>query len=225
MNPKESIMHSIWLSWSSGKDSAFALKQLQESEDYKVERLVTTVTDEFDRVSMHSTRVSLLRKQAEMLGLPLEIVSIPFPCTNEIYEQRMKALIVKAQEAGISHIAFGDISLEDVRRYREDLFKGTGVEPLFPIWGVDSKQLSRLLVSEGYKAKITCVDPKQLSENFAGKDFSEDFLDELPATVDPCGEYGEFHSFVYDAPMFSAPIQVSVGEVVSRDGFVFADVS
>lgn len=217
-------MKPIWLSWSSGKDSAYTLKKLQESNDYNVVGLVTTVTDTFDRVSMHATRVTLLRKQADVLGLPLEIVSIPFPCTNAIYEEHMKLLIAKALDQGIAHIAFGDISLEDVRRYREELFKDTGVEPLFPIWGIDSKILSRSLVSEGYKAKITCIDPKQLSNQFVGRDFGSDFLDELPESVDPCGEYGEFHSFVYDAPMFSAPLDVTVGEVVTRDGFVFADL-
>ena len=217
-------MHSVWLSWSSGKDSAFALKTLIESEDYEVTGLVTTVTEKFGRVSMHATRLSLLRRQADRLSIPLEIVSIPFPCTNEIYESKMRALIEKAVLQDVTHMALGDIFLEDVRKYRETQLQGTGITPIFPLWGLDSKKLSRQLASEGFKAKITCVDPKQLSQDFVGRDYGDAFLDDLPDGVDPCGENGEFHSFVYEAPIFSSAINVTVGDIVTRDGFVFADV-
>jgi diphthamide synthase (EF-2-diphthine--ammonia ligase) len=173
---------------------------------------------------MHAVREELLEAQAAALGLPLWKVPIPSPCPNEVYEQAMAAAVARAVAEGFTHIAFGDLFLEDIRRYREEKLAGTGLTPLFPLFGVDTTRLAREMIDGGLKARLTCVNPAVLDRRFAGRDFDASLLDELPASVDPCGERGEFHSFAYAGPMFSQPISIKSGEIVDRDGFVFADV-
>ena len=186
--------------------------------------LLTTINSEAARVAMHAVREQLLEAQAAAVGLPLVKVFIPSPCPNEQYEQAMGEAISRAQANGITQIAFGDLFLEDVRRYRETTLAGTGIQPIFPLWGLDTAILARTMVGAGLRAHLTCVDPKQLPPSFAGRTFDAQFLDELPPGVDPCGERGEFHTFAYAGPMFTAPIPIVPGVVVSRDGFVFADL-
>ncbi len=214
----------LLLSWSSGKDSAWALHVLRECGDYDIAGLVTTVNENFSRVAMHGVRETLLAAQAQAAGLPLWRVPLPHPCPNEEYEARMRALIARAQAAGVTHMAFGDLFLEDIRAYREKQLAGTGIAPVFPLWGLDTTQLARDMVAGGLRAKLSCVDPRQLSRDFAGRTFDETLLADLPAGVDPCGERGEFHSFCHAGPMFDRPIAITTGEVVERDGFVFADL-
>lgn len=187
--------------------------------------LVTTLNEAFDRVAMHAVRRELLEQQAESLGLPLWTVPLPWPCSNEEYEARMRDLCARAITAGIQAIAFGDLFLTDIRAYREKQLAGTGLQPLFPVWQIPTAQLARDMIASGLRAKITCVDPRRLGVEFAGRDFDAQFLSDLPPGVDPCGENGEFHSFVYDGPGFSHSIQLVTGEVVSRDGFIFADLA
>lgn len=213
-----------WLAWSSGKDSAWALHTLRARPDVRVEALVTTVNEVADRVAMHAVRHTLLRRQAEALGLPLRVVPLPQPCPNAVYEARMEALLAEARAEGVTHMAFGDLFLEDVRAYRERQLEGTGVAPLFPLWGQETHALARRMVEAGLRAWITCVDPRQLPREFAGRRFDAALLDALPEGVDPCGERGEFHTFVCAGPGFRAPLPVRPGEVVERDGFVFADL-
>jgi uncharacterized protein (TIGR00290 family) len=186
--------------------------------------VLTTVNEVYQRVAMHAVRVELLQAQANALGLPLWQIPIPSPCPNEVYERTMAAAVARAVGEGFTHMAFGDLFLEDIRRYREEKLAGTGLTPIFPLFGADTTTLAREMVAGGLKARLTCVNPKVLDRTFAGRDFDTSFLDELPASVDPCGERGEFHSFAYDGPMFSRPIPIKSGEVVERDGFVFADV-
>jgi len=174
---------------------------------------------------MHAVRRELLEMQAASVGLPLWTVPLPWPCSNEEYEARMSALCSRAVSAGIQAMAFGDLFLADIRGYRERQLSGTGLEPLFPVWGIPTAGLARQMIGSGLKAKITCVDPKVLAASFAGREFDQDFLEDLPPTVDPCGENGEFHSFVYDGPSFAHPLPVAVVETIERDGFVFADVA
>ncbi len=216
------------LSWSSGKDSAWALHLLRHGGDYEgeyeVAGLLTTLNAAFDRVAMHSTRRALLEAQARAMGLPLYPVALPWPCANSEYEAAMRGACEAAVAEGIEAIAFGDLFLEDVRRNREDRLQGTGLTPVFPIWGLDTRRLAEEMIASGLRARIVCVDPKKLAREFAGREFDADFLRDLPAGVDPCGENGEFHSVVYAGPMFRAAIPIEVGEVVERDGFVFADV-
>ena len=212
------------LSWSSGKDSAWALHVLQQEPHVDVVGLFCTVNKEFNRVAMHAVRVELLRQQAKSAGLPLHIIQIPYPCSNDEYGNAMTSFIDEAKKENVECFAFGDLFLEDVRRYREDRLKGTGITPIFPIWGIPTKELSRKMVTSGLKAMITCIDPKRLAREFAGREYNESFLDDIPAGVDPCGENGEFHSFAFDGPMFQNPIEISLGEIVHRDGFVFADL-
>ncbi|HZU30687.1 MAG TPA: ATP-binding protein [Candidatus Angelobacter sp.] len=214
----------ILLSWSSGKDSAWALHVLRRSGEYEIVGLLTTFNSAFNRVAMHSTRHELVEMQAKAAGLPLISAPLPWPCTNADYEAAMKKVCDDALASGISGIAFGDLFLEDVRAYRERQLKGTGLEPLFPVWGIPTDLLARQMIDSGLRARLVCVDPKQLPSYFIGRDFDGQFLNELPAGVDPCGEKGEFHSFVYDGPMFSGPIPISTGEKVERDGFWFCDV-
>lgn len=213
-----------WLSWSSGKDSAWALTALRERDELEVVGLLTTLNEEADRVAMHAVRRTLLQAQAEAAGLPLIAIDLPSPCSNEAYEERMKGAIAQAHDAGVEVMAFGDLFLEDVRDYRIQRMEGTGIEPIFPIWGLPTDQLARTMVDAGLKAWITCVDPKQLDPSFAGRHWDHALLDELPEGVDPCGEKGESHTFCYAAPCFAQPIAVTPGEVVERDGFVFADL-
>lgn len=213
------------LSWSSGKDSAWALHLLQQEGDVDVVALICTVNKEFDRVAMHGVKVELVRTQAKNAGLPLWTVQIPYPCSNEEYDRAMTSLIGKARTENIECLAFGDLFLEEVRRYREERLKDTGITPLFPLWGMSTKQLSKKMISGGLKAVIICIDPKRLSREFVGREYNESFLDDLPVDIDSCGENGEFHSFAFDGPMFHKPIGLSSGEVVDRDGFVFADLT
>ena len=214
----------LLLSWSSGKDSAWALHCLRRRGAYEVAGLLTTLNQAFDRVAMHSTRRALVEAQARAAGLPLHAVPLPWPCSNEHYEGAMRGACAEALGRGIEAIAFGDLFLEDVRRYREDRLRGSGLTPVFPVWALETRRLAAEMVASGLRARIVCVDPKKLPPEFAGREFDADFLRDLPAGVDPCGENGEFHSFVYAGPMFREAIPVESGEVVERDGFVFADV-
>ena len=216
----------VLFSWSSGKDSAWALHVLRQQPDLEVVGLLTTFNEEFDRVAMHAVRRELVEAQAAATGLPLIPVMLPYPCSNEVYEERMKAAISEARAAGVTHIAFGDLFLEDIREYRIRLLEGTGVEPLFPVWTTaeDTPDLARRMLAAGLGAVLTCVDPKQLDKRFVGQQYDADLLADLPAGVDPCGERGEFHTFCYRCPEFNAEIALTVGDVVERDGFWFADV-
>ncbi len=223
--PKEAVkMKRIILSWSSGKDSAWMLHVLRQSENVSIAALVTTFNCSADRVAMHAVRRSLVEAQAERIGLPLWPIELPWPCSNAVYEDLMGGVCLRAVAEGVTAIAFGDLFLRDIRDYRERQLRGTGLEPLFPIWQLPTDDLARAMIGAGVKAKVTCVDPAKLDRSFAGLDFDLDFLDRLPHAVDPCGENGEFHTFVYDSPVFSRPIDSHVGEIVERDGFVFADV-
>ena len=212
------------VSWSSGKDSAWLVHVLRQKADIELAGVLTTVNEKYARVAMHAVREELLEAQADALGLPLWKVPIPSPCPNAVYERAMAAAVQRAVADGFTHVAFGDLFLEDIRRYREDKLAGSGLTPIFPLFGLDTAQLAREMIAGGLKARLTCVNPKVLDRNFAGRDFDESLLDELPPSVDPCGERGEFHSFAYAGPMFSAPIPILSGEIVERDGFVFADV-
>ena len=211
-----------WMSWSSGKDSTFALQCLEP--DIEVTRLLVTVNEEADRVAMHAVRRSLLEQQADRLGLPLYVVPIPSPCPNEVYEARMREALDAASREGVSAMVFGDLFLEDVRLYRERALAPTGIVPVFPLWSRPTAALARQIVTTGIRAVLTCVDPAQLSPSFVGRPFDEDLLADLPPAVDPCGERGEFHTFVWDAPLFSSPIPIRTGERVTRGGFEFCDV-
>ncbi len=217
-------MKKVWLSWSSGKDSAWTLHRLQEQGKWEVCGLFTTLNENFDRVAMHAVRRVLLEAQAEAAGLPLRIIPLPWPCSNADYERMMAKIWVEAVQDGVEAIAFGDLFLEDVREYRLNQLQDTGLEAIFPLWHRPTGALARLMIDSGLQAKLTCIDPKQLSGAFAGRDFDPQLLKELPPNVDPCGENGEFHSFVYAGPMFEYPLEISVGEITEREGFVFADV-
>jgi diphthamide synthase (EF-2-diphthine--ammonia ligase) len=186
--------------------------------------VLTTVNEVHQRVAMHAVRVELLQAQADALGLPLRQIPIPSPCPNEVYERAMAAAVERAVSEGFTHVAFGDLFLEDIRRYREERLAGTGLTPMFPLFGADTGALARTMVAAGLRARLTCVNPKVIDRRFAGREFDSALLDELPPSVDPCGERGEFHSFAYAGPMFASPISIASGEVVERDGFVFADV-
>ena len=213
-----------WMSWSSGKDSALALHRAREVLGVDVVRLLVSVNADADRVSMHAVRGSLLELQAERLGLPVRRVSLPAPCPNDVYEAAMAAAVEEARGDGVDRMVFGDLFLDDVRRYRERNLNGSGIEPLFPLWGEPTERLAREMIDVGIRAVLTCVDPAVLPASFVGRAFDEELLADLPAHVDPCGERGEFHTFVWDAPGFSAPIAIALGETVERDGFVFRDV-
>lgn len=214
----------VLLSWSSGKDCAWALHVLKQDPEVELLGLFTTVNEEFGRVAMHAVRNELVQKQADSAGLPLHLIPIPYPCTNEDYEQRMGAFVEKCKELEVECFAFGDLYLEDVRKYREEKLEGSGIKPMFPIWGLDTRALSREMIASGLRAMITCIDPKQVPEHLVGKEYNSEFLDQLPEGMDPCGENGEFHSFSFDGPMFDEPISIKSGEVVTREGFVFADL-
>ena len=217
-------MKRILLSWSSGKDSAWALHVLRQRGTYDVVGLLTTFNQAVDRVAMHAVRRALVERQAAGAGLPLWSVPLPWPCSNEQYESLMAETCNRAVAEGIEGVAFGDLFLEDVRAYRQAQMKRAGLEPVFPLWGMPTRALAEEMIASGLRAKFTCVDPNQLDATFAGREFDQALLAELPAGVDPCGERGEFHSFVYAGPIFKAPISIALGETVVRDGFVFADV-
>jgi uncharacterized protein (TIGR00290 family) len=212
------------VSWSSGKDAAWALHEVRRAGTLDVIGLLTTVTSEYARVSMHAVREELLDLQASSAGLPCRKVRIPSPCPNEAYEAAMAAALAEARATGVTRVVFGDLFLEDVRAYREQKLAGTGIEPVFPLWGRDTARLAREMLDAGLRATITCVDPRQLNAAFVGRPFDAALLDALPPGVDPCGERGEFHTFAWAGPMFSAPLAVAPGEVVTRGGFVFADL-
>lgn len=212
------------LSWSSGKDSAWTLHLLRQQHALEVVGLLTTVNEQFDRVAMHAVRSELLRAQAAAAGLPLLEVKIPWPCSNEQYEAAMAEAIAEVKARGVTTMAFGDLFLEDIRAYRVQKLEGTGVKPVFPLWGKPTAELAREMIHGGLQARLTCVDPRVMPRELCGRAFDEALLRDLPDGVDPCGERGEFHSFVHAGPMFSGPIPIEPGEVVERDGFVFADL-
>jgi uncharacterized protein (TIGR00290 family) len=215
----------VLLSWSSGKDAAWTLHVLRMAREVEVVGLLTTFNAAFDRVAMHAVRRVLVEAQARAAGLPLISVQLPWPCANEDYEAAIRRALEEARtQLAITHVAFGDLFLEDVRRYREERMAETGITPLFPLWGLPTDRLARKMVDGGLKARTTCVDPHQLDPSFAGRAFDHSFLNDLPPDVDPCGERGEFHSFAWDGPMFDRPVPVDTGEVVERDGFWFADL-
>jgi uncharacterized protein (TIGR00290 family) len=213
-----------FISWSSGKDSAFALLEARRLGMAEIVGVLTTVNEVHDRVSMHGVRNALLDRQVEALGLPCLKVPLPSPCSNEIYEQRMAAAIERIKADGVRHVVFGDLFLEGIRAYREEKLATAGMACIFPLWRRDTRALAEEMIARGFVADLVTVDPRQLDRGFAGRRFDRDLLAALPPGVDPCGENGEFHTFVSAGPMFSAPIAVAVGEVVEREGFVFADV-
>jgi uncharacterized protein (TIGR00290 family) len=217
-------MQKVLLSWSSGKDSAWALHLLRRNPEIQVAALVTSFNSAANRVAMHAVRRALVELQAERTGLPLWAVDLPCPCSNPEYQDRMRGVCQRATAEGFAAVAFGDLFLQDIRDYRVRQLQGTGLEPLFPLWAIPTGDLALDMIAAGVKAKVTCVDPSKLAQSYAGCDYGRDFLAGLPPGIDPCGENGEFHTFVYDAPPFSSPLQVRTGEVVVRDGFVFADV-
>jgi uncharacterized protein (TIGR00290 family) len=214
----------VLLSWSSGKDSAWALHLLRQRAEVEVVALLTTFNEAADRVAMHAVRRELARLQAARVGLPLWEVDLPWPCTNDKYEEIMRGVCQRAVAEGMDQVAFGDLYLRDVRAYRERQLAGTGLEPIFPLWDLPTRQLAHAMLAAGVRAKLTCVDPAKLPEEFAGREFDAELLSELPEGVDPCGENGEFHTFVYASPVFREALSVKGGEIVRRDGFVFADV-
>ncbi|MDP2318711.1 MAG: ATP-binding protein [Acidobacteriota bacterium] len=215
----------VLVSWSTGKDSAWMLHTLRQQQPEAVAGLLTTTNEAFDRVAMHAVRRELLQAQADAVGLPLHVVPLPWPCSNEQYETIMKTAVAGFVSAGFTHVAFGDLFLEDVRRYREERLTGSGLLPLFPLWKTKTTAaLAKDMLDGGLRATLTCVDPRQLDRSFAGRTFDQSLIDHLPAGVDPCGENGEFHSFAHTGPMFNHSIAVRDGEIAEREGFVFADL-
>src|SRR5918996_1796191 len=214
----------VLLSWSGGKDSAMALHMLRQDSSYEVDCILTTVTEDYDRISIHGVRRSLLHRQTEALDVDLFEVSIPAECTHEIYRSSMTAALTSPRLAGIDTHAFADLFLEDVRAYREANLAELGKQAVFPVWGRDTGNFARDFISLGFRAVVVCVDSRILDQRFAGAEFDQALLDDLPADVDPCGENGEFHTFVYDGPGFRFPIQFDRGETVVRDGFAFKDL-
>jgi uncharacterized protein (TIGR00290 family) len=211
------------LSWSSGKDSAWTLHVLRE-QGIEVSLLLTTVNEAFGRVAMHAVRRELLDAQAEVAGVPLMVIDLPWPCSNEVYESKMSVATKQLVASGYDTIAFGDLFLPDIREYREKQLEGSGLTPIFPLWEIPTKQLADEMLRGGLKARISCVDPGKLKAEIAGCEWDTALLEELPRHIDPCGENGEFHTFAYDGPMFRTPLVIRGGEVVERDGFVFADL-
>lgn len=217
-------MKRVMLAWSSGKDSAWTLELLRRSPDVEVAGLFTTMDEGRGRVAVHAVRSKLLEAQARAAGLPLDTIPLPYPCPNAVYEAALAAFVARAESEGVSHFAFGDLFLEDIRRYRERQFAGLGVELLFPLWDLPTRALAEEMVASGLRAWITCVDSRQAPREWAGRIFGPEFVAQIPAGVDPCGERGEFHTFAFEGPMFDAPIRTRAGEISERDGFVYADV-
>jgi uncharacterized protein (TIGR00290 family) len=224
LQSRDAARQKAWLAWSSGKDSAWALHTVRQGREFDVVALLTTVNRTHHRVAMHAVRESLVEIQAAAAGLPLTKVPIPSPCPNEIYEQAMSDAMARARTAGVHHVIFGDLFLEDVRAYRERQLAKCGMTPVFPLWDRDTRRLAEEMIAGGLSAFLTCVDPRRLDRSFAGRRFDNDLLATLPRDVDPCGENGEFHTFASAGPMFRAEIPVTVGEIVGREGFVFADL-
>jgi uncharacterized protein (TIGR00290 family) len=220
----QTAMKNILLAWSSGKDSAWALHLLKQRDNVRISALVTTFNRAANRVAMHAVCRDLVEAQAERIGVPLWPVELPWPCSNKEYEEIMRGVCQRAVVEGIQAVAFGDLFLEDVRGYRERQLHGTGLEPLFPVWAIPTRQLALDMIAAGVKARVTCVDPSKIDKSYAGRDFDLAFVNSLPEHIDPCGENGEFHTFVHDSPVFARRIDVQIGDVVERDGFVFADV-
>lgn len=214
----------VVVSWSSGKDSAFALGELLRAGAVDVVGLLTTITETFSRVSMHGVRESILDAQAAAVGLPLYKVRIPFPCPNPVYEARMAEVTRQLRSESVTHVAFGDLFLEDIRAYREEKIRASGLSPIFPIWGRPTRELALEMIDGGLEATLVCVDPRKIPASLAGRRFDRSLLADLPDGADPCGENGEFHTCVTRAPFFAHPIRVRPGPVVARDGFVFADL-
>ena len=212
------------LSWSSGKDSAWTLHILRQQQNIEVVGLFCTFNEKFERGAMHAVRNELIIQQAERTGLPLQLIPIPYPCSDAEYKKIMGDFIEQAKSQEIDSIAFGDLFLEGIRNYRETNLAETGIKALFPLWGIPTNELSKEMVRGGLRAKITCIDPKHLPAEFSGHEYDNAFLEQIPDNVDPCGENGEFHSFVYDGPMFTSKVNICVGETVTRDGFVYTDV-
>jgi uncharacterized protein (TIGR00290 family) len=215
----------ILLSWSSGKDSAWTLHVLRRDRVGEVGGLLTSMNETVARVSMHGVREEVLRAQADAAGLPLITVPLPYPCSNEIYQRRLRAAVDAAVASGFTHVAFGDLFLEDVRRYREDRLAGTGLQPLFPLWQQPTAALASEMIAGGLQARVVCLDPRVMPRSLIGAQFDQQLLASLPAGVDPCAERGEFHTCATAGPMFSRPIPVEIGEIVERDGFVFGDLA
>lgn len=218
-------MKRILASWSSGKDSAWMIHVLRHTPGVEVAALLTTVNEVANRVAMHAVRVDVLQAQADALGLPLWQIPIPSPCPNDVYERAMAAAVARAVADGFTHVSFGDLFLDDVRRYREEKLAGTGLTPLFPLFGSDTKALAREMVAAGLGARITCLNPTVMDRKFAGREFDQSLLDELPESIDPCAERGEFHTCSYRGPMFSRPLPIRTGITVERDGYVFTDLT
>lgn len=212
------------VSWSTGKDSAWALHVLKQNPEIDVVGLFCTVNVKFNRVAVHGVRVDLLRQQAQSVNLPLYIVYIPHPCSNEDYENAMKTFIGETKKLEVEYFAFGDLFLEDVRNYREKLLCGSSIKPIFPLWGTPTNLLSEQMICNGLKAVITCVDQKYLPSKFVGRVYDESFINEIPKQIDPCGENGEFHSFACEGPMFQNPIEITLGEVVYKEDLCFIDL-
>ncbi|MGH9406516.1 MAG: ATP-binding protein [Terriglobia bacterium] len=213
-----------WVSWSSGKDSAWALEAALRQGEVEIVSLLTTVNQTHGRVAMHAVRESLLEHQAEAVGLPLVKVALPWPCPNSVYEAAMSEALERARSEGVTRMVFGDLFLADIRRYREEKLAGTGIVPLFPLWHRDTRELAGEMIGAGVRAYVTCVDPRQIDRRFAGRCLDAEFLGDLPPHADPCGENGEFHTFVFAGPMFLRSLEIELGQVVERDGFVFADL-
>jgi uncharacterized protein (TIGR00290 family) len=218
-------MKRTLLSWSSGKDSAWSLHLLRQQNQYETVGLLTTFNQAANRVAMHAVRRSLVQAQARAAGIPLWDVDLPWPCSNADYDSIMGETCKSAVRAGIECIAFGDLFLTDIRAYREKQLENSRLRPIFPVWGIPTRELALSMIKSGVRAKLTCIDSKRLAPEFAGREFNEQLLSDLPPEIDPCGENGEFHTFVYAGPMFERDLPVELGEIVSRDGFVFADLS
>jgi uncharacterized protein (TIGR00290 family) len=215
------------VSWSSGKDSAWMVHTLRQRGDVEIGALLTTINETAQRVAMHAVRVDVVQAQAAALGIPLWLVPIPSPCPNEIYEDAMRRAVARAVGEGFTHAAFGDLFLEDIRKYREERLAGSGLTPLFPLFGTaaDTPALARRMIAAGLRARITCLNPKVMDRSFAGREFDASLLDELPPSIDPCAERGEFHTCAYAGPMFNHPVAVDTGITVERDGYVFTDLT